>query len=221
MRLAATLLALCLAGCKYRPSTPLEEAAMHGDVAAVRAQLAGGADVNATGSVGGPLHTAARFGNTGAIAELARRGADVNLRCGRNGWTPLMHAIHKNRHRSVAALIDAGADPNASGSDGSTPLMMAAGYGQASIVRTLLDRGADPRIELSGGDSALTAAIGGVPDIDRFTVGSCQTETVKALLDAAPDLTWKSKGGGWISLLTARLGGCTEVVRMVENRRRK
>jgi len=43
----------------------------------------------------------------------------------------------------------------------------------------------------SGGDNALTMAVGGVPDIDKFTVASARPETVSALLKKAPDLRMK------------------------------
>jgi len=43
-------------------------------------------------------------------------------------------------------------------------------------VRLLLAKGADPYAETPDGDNALAAAVGGVPDIDKFTVGKCQTE---------------------------------------------
>src|SRR6058998_2152044 len=90
-----------------------------------------------------------------------------------------MHAIHKGQKGSVQALVAAGADVNAKSGKGITALIMAAGYGYGDIVQLLLDKGADPYAETSDGDNALAAAVGGVPDIDKFTVGKCQTETVE------------------------------------------
>src|SRR5262249_30829295 len=129
-----------------------------------------------------PLVVAAREGRADRIATLAKQGADPNEQAGVNGWTPLMHAIHKNQKGSVIALLDAGADVNARGRGGETPLMMAAGYGYTDIVNALLDRGADARVEMSDGSNALTFAVVGANDIDRFTVADCQGPTVKALL---------------------------------------
>jgi ankyrin repeat protein len=97
------------------------------------------------------------------------------------------------RAPAVAALLDAGADPNERAGGGSTALIMAAGYGATDIVRLLLAHGADPRIKDRNGDSALAVAISGVGDIDKFTLGHCQAATVKALLDAAPDLRAAAK----------------------------
>jgi hypothetical protein len=151
---------------------------------------------------------AARNGDVEAIHALAKAGADLGERGGVNGWTPLMHAIHKNRKTALAALLEDGADPNERSSGGSTPLMMAAGYGYADMVRLLLAHGADPRMVDAHGDSALTLAISGVPDIDKFTLGSCQGATVKALLDAAPDL--KVRPSLWSRM--TRLVSCMEAI---------
>jgi ankyrin repeat protein len=122
------------------------------------------------------------------IQTLLRGGADPNAPSGRGGWTPLHHAIHKNQSDSVNALIAGGADVNASCCNGLTPLMMAAGYGQTEIVRALLARGADPRRRTATQLTALDLAVSGVPDIDAFTLGRCQTDTVRVLLESAPDV---------------------------------
>ena len=134
------------------------------------------------------LIAAARAGETAAIDRLIQAGADPNAKGGVNGWTALMHAVHKNRGDSVVALLNGGADPNRRGDGGSTPLLMAAGYGYFDIVGILLDYGADAHATLANGDTALDLAIGGVADIDRFTLGNCQADTVKLLRARAPEL---------------------------------
>lgn len=121
-----------------------------------------------------PLIGAAREGDAGEIGRLLRAGADPNLRGGVNDWTPLMHAIHKNRLGSVKALIAGGAGVNAASSIGETPLMMAAGYGNTPAVELLLASGADPRRKDHDGKTALDYAVAGVPDIDEFTAGKCR-----------------------------------------------
>ena len=164
-----------------------------------------------------PLIGAARSGNTQAIATLLAGGADPNQRWGINSWTPLMHAIHKNQKGSVEALLAGGADVNArGGSEGITALIIAAGYGYTEIVHLLRDKGADPRVETAAGDSALAAAVSGVPDIDKFTVGHCQTSTVAALLKKAPDLKLKDNFYGRAARLTAHAAGCGDVVALIE-----
>ncbi len=199
-----------LGGCGgpgYRD--PMAAAAGGGRIDEVRDFLARGAPAAAKAEA---LITAARAGQLDAIAVLLQAGADPNVRGGVNDWTPVMHAIHKNQRQSVLALLKGGADVNAKNRKGLTALIMAAGYGYADIVRDLLARGA------SADNAALTAAVGGVPDIDRFTVCSCQTDTVKALLDKAPDLKLKSGLWGHSAVWLARLGNCSEVLRLLERR---
>ena len=164
-----------------------------------------------------PLIGAARSGDTQTIMKLLSAGADPNQRWGVNGWTPIMHAIHKNQKASVEALLAGGADLNARGDGGITALMMAAGYGYAGIVQLLLDRGADPYAETVDGDNALIMAVGGVPDIDKFTVGKCQAQTVAALLKKAPDLRLKDNLHGRAARLAAHTGGCTDVLALIEH----
>jgi len=163
-----------------------------------------------------PLIGAARSGDTQTIVKLLGAGADANQRWGVNGWTPLMHAIHKNQQASVEVLLAGGADPNARGNQGMTALMMAAGYGYADIVQLLLDKGADPYAETQDGDNALVMAVGGVPDIDKFTVGKCQAQTVAALLKKAPDLKLKDNLHGRAARLAAHTGGCTDVLGLID-----
>src|SRR5579872_663723 len=155
---------------------------------------------------------AARDGDIATMHALIEGGADLGQRGGVNGWPPLMHAIHKNRTAAVATLLEAGADPNERASGGSTALIMAAVYGYADMVRLLLAHGADPRMRDRNGDSALAVAVSGVPDIDKFTLGSCQSETVKALLNAAPDLTVRANLWGRM----ARLVSCRETQKALD-----
>jgi hypothetical protein len=162
-----------------------------------------------------PLASAARSGDIQTIKRLLTQGADANGRSGVNGWTPLMHAIHKHQKASLETLIARGADVNArAGEKGMTALIMAAGYGYSDFVRILLDKGADAAAETSDGDSALAAAVSGVPDIDKFTLGKCQTETVAALLNKAPDLTLKNNFYG----NAARAAGCSDVLRLMKRK---
>ena len=134
------------------------------------------------------LIRSARAGTVPEVASLLRHGADPNLRGGVNDWTPLMHAVHKNQIGAVRALLDGGAQVDSRGRSGETALMMAAGYGSTPLVELLLDRGANPRAATPDGYNVLAAALGGVPDIDRFTLGSCQAATVRALKRKDPSL---------------------------------
>lgn len=176
--------------CHFGPDSQATSASSTSDVARMTRMLDAGLDPNARDDAGyTPLIAASRAGNVPMIRLLRSHGADPNLRdAAVNSWPPLLHAIHKAQPAAVAALLDAGADPNSTERDGSTALMMAAGYGYTNIVKLLLARGANPQIATSDGITALDLARSGVPDIDRFTVFACQDDTVRALLAADPGL---------------------------------
>lgn len=170
----------------------------------VFAALALSACCNTYGGGNNPLIGAVRTGDIEQTRSLIDNGADPNARAGVNGWPALMHAVHKHQTGSVIALLKGGADIDARMPDGKTALMMAAGYGYNDIVRVLLDRGADVRAKTNGGETALSFAVLGTADIDEFTLGKCQTQTVRLLVDRAPDLkkaTWR----------TAQRAGCRSI----------
>ena len=181
-RLLVWMLLLLLSACTQHRDIPLLQAAQQGDSQALQALLSQGADPNQKDAGGfTALILSARAGSVSAVEALLRHGADPNLRGGVNDWTPLMHAVHKNQLAAAQALLDGGAQVDSRGRSSETALMMAAGYGYTPIVEMLLERGADPRAETPDGYNVLAAALGGVPDIDRFTMGHCQLATVQAL----------------------------------------
>jgi hypothetical protein len=189
LRLLVWVPVLLLSGCMQHRNMPLLQAARQGDTQALRALLSQGADPNQKDGGGlTALILSARTGSIPAVEELLQHGADPNLRGGVNGWTPLMHAVHKNQPGAAQALLDGGAQVDSRGRSGETALMMAAGYGYTPIVELLLERGANPRAATPDGYNVLAAALGGVPDIDRFTLGSCQAATVRALKRKDPSL---------------------------------
>ena len=190
--LAAALASLLFACTERVQHTALGSAAAAGDLEAVEALLEhAGADPDAIAGAGwAPLHLASRHADRGILDALVEAGANIELRDRRNGWTPLLHAIHVRNEPAVAALIGAGANANRPGESGITPLIMASGYGMADTVRLLLDAGADPRAEM-GGLNALWAAAGGGA-INDFTdgppLGECFPEIIEILQARAPDL---------------------------------
>jgi len=195
------LSALLATGCVRHADTPLMATASRGDLAGLEALVRSGTPVDESDSYGHTaLIAASRAGRTESIRALIRLGADPNRRGGVNGWTPVMHAIHKAQRNAVAALIEAGADANAKTRRGLTALTMAAGYGDTDTVRLLLALGANPH-----DPEALAVALTGVPDIDKFTLGDCQNQTVRALFDAAPDLQLPATSyGRWARRLASR-----------------
>ena len=225
LRLAYGMVALGLcAACNGGPPTPLTRAAGRGDVREVQALLAQGADPNETDGAGGSaLTAAAREGHVDVMRVLIKGGADVNQRDARfTRWTPLVHAIHKRQDAAARLLLDAGAEVDAEMHGGATPLIFAAAYGETSIVEDLLDRGADPRHQTADGVTALTNAAGGGPvfDItDGPRIGSCNTDTVKALLRHAPDLQMPASFWSRTARFIGRSKDCQQAFALLERRR--
>ena len=133
---------LCALACPAtHANEPLHDAVIENRIDSVRTLLANGTPADLRDANGlSALTTAARYGRLQIMEILVSYGADVDLRSGRNDWTPLLHAIHKNQLRAVAKLLELGADVNRGTRKGKTPLMMAAGYGQTGTIRLLLDR---------------------------------------------------------------------------------
>lgn len=226
--LSACLL-LTLAACQsHRPSTALTVAAERGDAAQVKKLIAEGADVNEKDRMGYTALTwAARNGSMEVAKALIEARADMNARdCAKNGWTPLMHAIHKNNNEMAGLFIERGADVNAKAGDcrertienGKTALAYAAGENNAQIVRALLAKGANP-YGMHGSSSVLSDAVAAAMHSDLPDDKKCPTETVKALLERAPDLSMQGDMWDRATIFFARHKGCTELVDMLEKRR--
>jgi ankyrin repeat protein len=119
------------------------DAAMRGDMAAVRVLLAQHADVNAAQADGATaLHWAVYRGDRELADTLIRAGANVKA-ANREGATPLWLASVNGDAAIIAALITAGADPNEHLPLGRSPLMVASRTGNVEAMKALLDHGAD------------------------------------------------------------------------------
>lgn len=106
----------------------------------------------------------------------------------------------------VAALIRAGADPNAAGRDGVTPLVWALGRHSRGGVRALLAHGADPNAK-------------GTPALHALTLAASadDPELLRALLDAKGDPSACDSGGDPL-LRTAIMHRRIENVRLLAGR---
>ena len=131
-----------------------------GNAAQVKQCLSSGADANARDGEGSTaLMLAAYAGNLDAVKALLVAGSDVNA-ADERGWTALAKSTYnfelKHGFADVAqALIDAGANLEASITYGVRPLMLAAGYGETEVVETLLEAGAEVTARNEGGLTAL------------------------------------------------------------------
>jgi cytohesin len=210
--LASAPVLVILSACGMpEPDTPLTRAAQSGSAAQIKAVLLRGADPNGRDGFGlTPLVRAARLGHAEAARALLAVGADPNRMDGppsREGWSPLMNAVHKGQLGVVQILLEAGADANAKTADGATALMLATGEPRTDIVRALLDAGADPGPG-AGGSAALTNA-----------VANCEFENVKVLLEKAPGLRLEKGIRGHAALWIAKVTGHRDILDLLERAR--
>ena len=149
----------------------LIEAAEKGDLSAVSAALANGADVNAKNIKGlTALMKASIEGHADVVKLLLDKGADVNARTD-SGYMALTAASWAGHADSVKLLLDNGADVNVKDVEGGTVLMGASWAGHVDVVKLLLDNGADINAKDPEGRTALMAAsLNGNKDIVRVLV---------------------------------------------------
>ena len=98
--LLTTIAAVVLVGCGYS----IHDAAMDGNIRAVKQHLDAGIDVNAKTETGWtPLHHAAYWGHTKIVKLLIAEGADVNART-KGGVTPVDRA-DKSAESGIVELL--------------------------------------------------------------------------------------------------------------------
>lgn len=120
-----------------------------------------------------PLHIAIRKHNKACVSNY--------LESGLNEWRPLHVAADEGSLEIIKALLDRGANIEASGPSGCRPLHIAVQEGQIKIVKVFLDRGANIEAPDSNGYSPL-----------HFAAWGGQLEIVKALLDHGANPTSKT-----------------------------
>jgi surface polysaccharide O-acyltransferase-like enzyme len=91
-----------------------------------------------------PLVRAILSGDQAAVMRQLNMGDYVNQEDPAYGLTPLCWASLAGNDKTVAYLLDRGADVRAGDKDGNTPLHEAALFCHPSTVRLLLDHGAEP-----------------------------------------------------------------------------
>ena len=161
------------------PDSPVADAAMRGDIEAVRALLKDGGDVNAAQGDGmTALHWAAEAGDMEMVGMLLYAGANLRGVTRLGDYTPLHLASKAGNERVVAGLLEAGADPSAYTTTGEvTPLHFAAASGSAVSVEVLLGHGAavNARESVRGQTPLMLAA------------GLNRVEAVRVLLENGAD----------------------------------
>ena len=121
---------------------PLVRAAATGDMAAVRALVTQGHDVNAAGPDGATaLHWAVRADDVPTVDALIRAGARVDVR-NALGVPPVYVAAQNGNAELLRRLLDARADVNTADATGDTLLMAAVRSDSVEAVRLLVERGA-------------------------------------------------------------------------------
>jgi len=190
--------------------TGLHAAAAKGDVAGVRALLAGGADANVKDAHGRtPLHVAAHLSQQEAVRGLVGGGADPRALESQRYDVVTIAAV-KNDVSMLKLALELGADPKAVTSpyDG-TALIAAAHLGHDEVVRMLINAGAPLDHVNNLGWTALIEAI------VLGDGGARHTACLKALLDAGanPDLPDRQ---GQTPLVLARGRGFTQMAALLQ-----
>ena len=153
-----------------------------------------GAEVNSKSYEGmTPLHRVAHEADPTLMELLLDHGADIHARTNANNYslggrsaTPLHIAAETNpRSRSIATLLDRGADVNPKAHGGETPLHVAATYNHAGIVALLLDRGSDVNARDGDGKTPLHWAI----------LRNRDPTVIPLLLDHGADASAKTEDG--------------------------
>ncbi|MCG8467272.1 MAG: ankyrin repeat domain-containing protein [Gemmatimonadetes bacterium] len=181
---AALSVAFVVSGATW-PESPVADAAMRGEVDAVRELLRRGLDVNAAQGDGmTALHWAAERGDVELADMLIYAGANARAVTRIGQYTPL-HLASRTGNLDVArSLIAAGAVIDAATSNtGVTPLHLAAGAGSADLVTLLLDAGADADArEASWEQTPLT-----------FAAAQNRADAIRALIAGGADPSLTSK----------------------------
>ena len=128
-------------------TSPVHEAAMRGDLAAIERLVGEGANINETNQmfIVPPLSLAAGNASPEFLRRMVELGADVHFRGNQGvGSSPLHMAVMAGKGDNVRELIALGADVNEYDQHTGTLLHAAAMRGSKPVVKLLLELGADP-----------------------------------------------------------------------------
>ena len=144
MLVMACCLCVWVASVDEAASRELQQVVARDDMAALKAALGKGADINARGDGGqSPLMQAVLGGKINAVKYLLRKGADPTV-AENDGYTPMHGAGFQGRAEIAEALIAHGLDARDLHEDGYEPIQRACWGGDArhtDTVRVFLDAG--------------------------------------------------------------------------------
>ena len=199
MSLMKLTLGLAIAGAvsvavTAQTGTPVADAAMRRDTAAVQALVAKRADVNAAqgdGMTG--LHWAALNGDLKTLNVLLAAKAKTEPVTRLGAYTPLHLASSKGHAAVVARLLVAGCAPRALTSTGVQPIHLAAESGSVEAIKSLLDHGAD--VNAQDGTHGRTALV--------FAAAQNRLEAMRLLVARGADVNRPTKVVDYIARSTA------------------
>ena len=139
------------------PDISIHDAAIDGNIEAVKQHLADGVDVNSKSDVGRtPLDVAIAFKQS-LMTDLLRKH-DGKTRDELKAAESIWNAIEVGSIRAVKQHLAAGAEVNAKDEDGCTPLYAVAGGGHKEITLLLIAKGADVNAKNKYGETPLHCA---------------------------------------------------------------
>ena len=144
-------------------TTALVWAAVANRAGAVRALAEAGADLDLRSKVTAYPHTQNGVLLTGKEEGISYVGQTV---LPRGGWSALIYAAREGAVDAARALIDAGADSNATDPESTSALIIAIINGHFDVARLLIERGADVNLADIKGMTPLYAAV------DMHTLGT-------------------------------------------------
>ncbi len=179
----------------------LRDAVRSGDLAAVKALLDAGADVNERDQLGAtPLLDAAWYGNEQIVRLLVEGGARVDATHDEGGSTPLDYAVLRGNEAIVHLLLERGAKSKKA-------LHTAAGHGRTEIVRLLIASGmpVDARDDAGFTPLDLAALQGNGETVDSLLVGGARVDVANPGSGATPlgEAAAKGNATGVAALLRA------------------
>jgi ankyrin len=211
-RNSAAAAVFAFASLAARAEPAIVDAAMNGDLKAVRALVRQSVDINAAQPDGmTALHWAVERRDLPMMNVLLEAGAKHDL-TNRTGARPLYLAATNGDAAAIARLLDAGEDANALlTAEGESVLMLTAQTGNAEAVKVLLDRGADPNTQQLRGQTALMwAAAEGHADVVKLLLARGADPGLSSTASTKPE---RRPPGGMTALLFASRQGKLEAAR--------